>query len=93
MIAMITSVTAVLANSFGGQLLRGQLPTAQYQMPTDDNHAADGEEPPGEIGAYEEEEESSGLDTVIDGHPVRFWIGAGVAISAGVAMLGFLVGV
>jgi heavy metal translocating P-type ATPase len=92
MIAMITSVTAVLANSFGGQLLRGQLPTAQYQIPTDDHHAADGEAPSGEIGAFEEEEESSGLDTVIDGHTVRFWVGVSAAINVGVALLGVLVG-
>ncbi|MFQ5523784.1 MAG: HAD-IC family P-type ATPase, partial [Acidimicrobiia bacterium] len=92
MIAMITSVTAVLANSFGGQLLRGQLPTTQYSIPTDDHHTVDGEAPPGEIGAYEEEAESSGLDTVLDGHPVRFWIGVSGAITAAVVVLGLLFG-
>jgi heavy metal translocating P-type ATPase len=91
MIAMITSVTAVLANSFGGQLLRGQLPTTQYQTPGDEHHSV-GEAPPGEIGAYEEEAEPSGLDTILDGHTVRFWVVVSAAINAGVALLGVLVG-
>ena len=38
MIAMITSVTAVLANSFGGRLLRGQPLTGRYQAFETDIH-------------------------------------------------------
>ena len=38
MIAMITSVTAVLANSFGGRLLRGQPITGRYQAFETDTH-------------------------------------------------------
>jgi P-type E1-E2 ATPase len=38
MIAMITSVTAVLANSFGGRLLRGERITGRYQAFAADPH-------------------------------------------------------
>jgi hypothetical protein len=38
MVAMITSVTAVLLNSFGGRLLRGQPITGGYQAFESDPH-------------------------------------------------------
>jgi heavy metal translocating P-type ATPase len=38
MIAMITSVTAVLANTFGGRLLRGERVTGRYQAFETDTH-------------------------------------------------------
>ena len=35
MIAMVLSVSAVLTNSFGGQLLRGEQPTTEFSVDVD----------------------------------------------------------
>ena len=89
MIAMISSVTAVLANSFGGQLLTGQTPNIGYQSLTEDNHhQAPGQQSPAENGVILSPEHPALLDTEIDGHTVRFWTTTAVFITATTLLVG-----
>jgi P-type Cu+ transporter len=89
MIAMISSVTAVLANSFGGQLLAGQAPNIGYQSLTDDSHHQD----PGQPSNAEDVEILSPehpalFDTEIDGHTVRFWATTAFLITGATLLVG-----
>ena len=89
MIAMISSVTAVLANSFGGQLLHGRTPNIGYHSLTeDDHHQAPGQQDPAEDGEIPSPEQSALLDTEVDGHKVRFWITTAVLITGTTLLLG-----
>ncbi len=88
MIAMISSVTAVLANSFGGRLLRGQTPGAGYASLTRDEHHPGPEEPHHSGGDVFETAGVPLLDIEIDGHPVRFWGFVAVAITAATLLVG-----
>ncbi|MFV1962286.1 MAG: heavy metal translocating P-type ATPase [Acidimicrobiia bacterium] len=89
MIAMISSVTAVLANSFGGQLLAGQAPNIGYQSLTNDSH----HQAPGQPNTAEDVEVLSPehpaiLDTEIDGHTVRFWTATAFLITGATLLVG-----
>ncbi len=83
MIAMISSVTAVLANSFGGQLIRRESLNTRYESITQDSHRQ-GSSNTREVGrdaAYT----TSGANLLsirIDGHTVYFWTVIGVLITA-----------
>jgi heavy metal translocating P-type ATPase len=91
MIAMISSVTAVLANSFGGQLLRGQAPNIGFQSLAEDTH----HQGPGQQDAVVDEkllspDHPAFLDTEIDGHSIRIWIGISGLIATATLLLGIL---
>jgi P-type Cu+ transporter len=79
MIAMISSVTAVLANSFGGQLLRGEKLNTRYQSVTQDDHHGDTDEP--ENTDSFTTDRTALADVRIDGHTVRMWTGVATAIT------------
>jgi len=88
MIAMISSVTAVLANSFGGRLLRGESLNTRYaSLVRDDHHGAAGagidEDGPGDFS-----EGSSLLAETIDGHSVRTWAAIAAVITAATLLVG-----
>ncbi len=86
MVAMISSVTAVLANSFGGRMIRGERPNLGYRaLSTDDHHAPAGDAPEGDIGEYAAER-APVLALVIDGHPVRWWAAAAAAITVAIGL-------
>ncbi len=86
MVAMISSVTAVLANSFGGRMIRGERPNLGYQaLSGDDHHGAGGDAPDGDVGRYVAEREPV-LAMVIDGRPVRWWAAVAAAITAAVGV-------
>ncbi len=89
MIAMISSVTAVLFNSFGGQLLAGEKPKTGYELLTEDRH----HQAPGQPSTLDDKEVLSPqhpalLDTEVDGHTVRFWTTTAVSITATTLLLG-----
>jgi len=93
MVAMISSVTAVLANSFGGRLLRGErIGEAYTTLVADDHHQRPDEEEAGGSGLpIELDLEASRtpwLDTVIDGHPWRYWLTTMVLMSTVVVGFG-----
>ncbi len=79
MIAMISSVTAVLANSFGGQLLRGETLNTRFQSATQDDHHGDSDEP--ENADSFRVDRTPLADVRIDGHTVRMWAGVATAIT------------
>lgn len=87
MIAMISSVTAVLANSFGGQLLAGQTPNIGYQSPTDDDHHQ-GPDPMANDEKTYISDQPAFFDTMIDGHTVRFWAATAVLITGATLLVG-----
>jgi len=91
MIAMISSVTAVLANSFGGQLLRGETLNTRYQSVTQDDHHQSADQ----SNTVEDDETfaPNGTDLLalgIDGHTVRFWAALSVAITTITLLAGAL---
>lgn len=82
MIAMISSVTAVLANSFGGQLLRREAINTGYQTITPDSHHQGPCRPnPTQAAETPTSDHTGLLDTTIDGHTVRCWAILAVAIT------------
>ena len=89
MIAMISSVTAVLANSFGGQLLRGETPSTGYQSLTPDSHHQAPNQPnPREDDGTFTSDQTDLLDIKIDGHTVRYWAGLAAVITAATLLVG-----
>ena len=89
MIAMISSVTAVLANSFGGRLLRGEPLNTRYESTTQDDHhqSADQANTVRDDLTFA----SNGSDLLaltIDGHTVRFWAALSIAITAATLLVG-----
>jgi heavy metal translocating P-type ATPase len=89
MIAMISSVTAVLANSFGGQLLRGEPLNTRYQSLTRDDHHQSADE----SSTVEDDDpyvsnETDLLSLRIDGHTVRFWATLAAAITTTTLLVG-----
>ncbi len=88
MIAMISSVTAVLANSFGGQLLAGQAPTTRYQSLTQDSHHRSSDQPDTNDDDIFVSARKSLLDVVVDGHTVRFWTAVAAAITTATLLVG-----
>jgi len=89
MIAMISSVTAVLANSFGGRLLRGEPLNTRYASITQDDHhqsAAQANTVRDDLTFA-----SNGSDLLalsVDGHTVRFWAALSTAITATTLLAG-----
>lgn len=88
MIAMISSVTAVLANSFGGQLLAGQTPSTGYQSLTDDGHHQGPDQPITSDKKTYTSAQPTFFDTAIDGHTVRFWTTTAVFITGTTLLVG-----
>ena len=88
MIAMISSVTAVLANSFGGQLLAGQTPNIGYQSLTDDGHHQGPDPMADDDEKTYTSDQAAFFDTVIDGHAVRFWAATAGLITVATLLLG-----
>ncbi len=88
MIAMISSVTAVLANSFGGQLLAGQTPNTGYQSLTDDDHHQGPDQPITNDKKTYTSAQPTFFDTAIDGHTVRFWTTTAVFITGTTLLVG-----
>lgn len=89
MIAMISSVSAVLANSFGGQLLHGQAPNIGYQSLGRDTHHQVPDRPGAAGGGGTYPADQPGLfDLQLDGHPVRFWMTLAVAITTVTLLVG-----
>ncbi|GMQ94543.1 MAG: heavy metal translocating P-type ATPase [Acidimicrobiia bacterium] len=89
MIAMISSVTAVLANSFGGQLLRGEALNTRYQSVTEDDHHQSTDQPNTVVD--DKTFASNGTDLLtlrIDGHTVGFWTTLVVAITTITLLVG-----
>ncbi|MDK1017700.1 MAG: HAD-IC family P-type ATPase, partial [Actinomycetota bacterium] len=89
MIAMISSVTAVLANSFGGRLLRGEPINTRYASITQDDH----HESSDQANTVKDDRNftSNGIDLLvltIDGHTVRFWAALSIAITAATLLVG-----
>jgi len=91
MIAMISSVTAVLANSFGGNLLRGEALNTRYESVTEDGHRTAG---PGaidaEAGASYAPDRVAVADLAFDGHSVRWWTVVVLVITTGALLAGAL---
>ncbi|MFV2000903.1 MAG: heavy metal translocating P-type ATPase, partial [Acidimicrobiia bacterium] len=87
MIAMISSVTAVLANSFGGRLLRGEALNTRYESVTQDSHHQSG-------GAIADESDEYDPDRIavsdfrIDGHSVRAWTVVALLITTSTLTIG-----
>jgi len=89
MIAMISSVTAVLANSFGGRLLRGQALNTKYESVTQDSHhQSGGGSVAGEAERFYAPDRIAVSDLRIDGHSVRFWAGLAILIAATTLLVG-----
>ncbi|GBD84897.1 copper-exporting P-type ATPase A [bacterium BMS3Abin02] len=89
MIAMISSVTAVLANSFGGRLLRGEALNTQYQSFSRDNHHQSVDQPDTtEDDATDTSDHVSLHDLRLDGKTVRFWGTLAIAITAVTLLVG-----
>lgn len=83
MIAMISSVTAVLANSFGGRLLRGEALNTRYTSITRDaHHQPGGDATPAADDAALTSAGANLLEEHIDGHTVGFWATLAIAITA-----------
>lgn len=89
MIAMISSVTAVLANSFGGTLLRGESLNTRYASTTQDGHhqTADQAIPSNDDRTFTPNRTDL-LAISIDGHSVRFWAALSIAITAATILVG-----
>ena len=89
MIAMISSVTAVLANSFGGRLLRGESLNTRYASITQDDHHQPGSDatPAPDDGALTFDGANL-LTERIDGHTVGFWATLAVMITAATLLAG-----
>ncbi|MCZ6504938.1 MAG: hypothetical protein O6834_03025, partial [Actinobacteria bacterium] len=88
MIAMISSVTPVLANSFGGQLLAGRTPNIGYQSLTDDGHHQGPDPMADDDEKTYTSDQPAFFDTVIDGHTVRFWAATAGLITMTTLLLG-----
>jgi len=89
MIAMISSVTAVLANSFGGRLLRGEALNTKYESVTQDSHHQSGGGP--SAGGSDDlyvPDRIAVSDLRIDGHSVRFWAGLAILIAGTTLLVG-----
>ena len=89
MIAMISSVTAVLVNSFGGQLLAGEKPKTGYDLLTEDSHHQAPDRPSGadDVEVLSPQRPPL-LDTEVDEHTVRFWTATAGFITATTLLLG-----
>jgi heavy metal translocating P-type ATPase len=89
MIAMISSVTAVLLNSFGGKLLRGERLNTRYaSIVQDDGHqGTDQANPVGEDRVFVSNEANL-LEICIDGHTVAFWAMLSAVITATTLLIG-----
>jgi len=89
MIAMISSVTAVLTNSFGGRLLRGESLNTKYESVSQDAHNQGG---PGsvadEAGESYAPERADLVALTVDGHTVRFWAGLATLITTITLLVG-----
>lgn len=89
MIAMISSVTAVLANSFGGQLLRREALNTSYQTLTHDSHHQSPDRPNATQDADIYISDQTGLlETTIDGHTLRSWATLAVVITVVTLLVG-----
>ena len=91
MIAMISSVTAVLANSFGGQLLRGEALNTRYQavpQNSHNHHQALSEPNIAEDAQTYVTKPTGLLDISVDRHTVRFWVTLAVAITTATLLVG-----
>ncbi|GMQ97811.1 MAG: heavy metal translocating P-type ATPase [Acidimicrobiia bacterium] len=89
MIAMISSVTAVLANSFGGRLLRGESLNTNYEsVSQDSHHQSDLGSVADEAGEFYAPEETGVLSLTLDGHTVRFWAGIATLITTITLLVG-----
>ncbi len=89
MIAMISSVTAVLANSFGGRLLRGQpLNTRYASLIRDEHHRASGEPDVAKDDRASTWSRTTLLAERIDGHGVAYWATIAIAITAATLLVG-----
>jgi hypothetical protein len=89
MIAMTSSVNPALANSFGGQLLRGEPPNARCASVTRDDHHQ--ERRPSESCQRRSTFATNGADLLavsIGGHTVRLWATLSVAITAATILVG-----
>jgi len=88
MIAMITSVTSVLANSFGGRLLRGESIDTRYASLTHDDH----HQSPDTATVNDDRtlalKGSKLLAVRIDGHAVAYWTTVSLAITATTILVG-----
>ena len=93
MIAMISSVTAVLANSFAGsfngQLLRGRAPSRSYQsLGANGHHGGSGEPDASRDLEVDLAVETRLLDTLLDGRTVRSWSMLALAITVATLAVG-----
>jgi len=89
MIAMISSVTAVLVNSFGGRLLRRESLNTKYESGSRDSHHQSG------LGSVADESsefyapaETGVLSLTLDGYTVRFWAGLAMLITTVTLLVG-----
>ncbi len=89
MIAMISSVTAVLANSFAGRLLRGEPINTRYASLSRDDHHQSVEQP--RIVKDDRILTASGTSLLaepIDGHTVAYWAVLATAITTATLLVG-----
>ncbi len=89
MIAMISSVTAVLANSFAGRLLRGEPINTRYASLSRDDHHQSVEQP--RIVKDDRILAASGTSLLaepIDGHTVAYWAVLATAITTATLLVG-----
>ncbi len=88
MIAMISSVTAVLANSFGGKLLRGEAINTRYaSLSQDDHHQPPGTEATTDDRAFAPSRAAL-VAMQIDGHTVGYWATVATAITVATIFVG-----
>ncbi len=87
MVAMIASVTAVLANSFGGRLLRDRTLAVGYPALMGEDHHG-GSEGAATETAFDGPGRLRLRDVEIDGHSVGFWIWVSVVIGAAALLVG-----
>ncbi|HHC09398.1 MAG TPA: heavy metal translocating P-type ATPase, partial [Actinobacteria bacterium] len=89
MVAMVSSVTAVLANSFGGRLMRGERPNLGFRTPPGDRHdVADGDGT-GDVGAYVAER-VPWWSLEFDGRSLAWWATVAAAITLAVGVVASL---
>lgn len=89
MIAMISSVTAVLANSFGGRFLRGEARNSRYESFSRDSHHQSPDRHDATKGGAPHMFDHEGLlELRLDGQTVRFWATLAVAITAITLLVG-----
>ena len=89
MIAMISSVTAVLANSFGGRLLRGETLNTRYTSVTQDAHHQNADEADAvEDGRTVTTNPRGYFVERIDGRTVASWAKLSIAITTATLLAG-----